>query len=231
MTVKLHEVPIRRYIGASTDTKPTTIVSKGTTSEVPIGSTFYEYDTELLYITYDGTNWVRKGAIVHGRVKTVSVTKALVGGACIAGDVLSESTTAGAAWTFAAIAGENGGSGYITKVHAILETAAKTPRLVVFLFIATPTCTLNDNAPNTALLHTDLANYVGKVDLPAMETIPAAGAGDSEAVATPSTTGSLPLAFTCASGADDLYAVVATRDAVTPTATDDLVIRLTVEQY
>jgi hypothetical protein len=35
------------------DTKPTT---------VPIGSTFLEYDTNILFITYDGTNWVSKAA-------------------------------------------------------------------------------------------------------------------------------------------------------------------------
>jgi len=63
MTVKQLERPIRRYIGASTDTKPTTIISGGVaTSEVPIGSTFYEYDTGVMYITYDGANWEIKAA-------------------------------------------------------------------------------------------------------------------------------------------------------------------------
>ncbi len=163
-----------------------------------------------------------------GLVKTISVTKSLVGGAAAAGDVLSESTSAGTAWAFSRIVRINGGSGYITKVHAICETTALTARLVVFVFTAAPTSELDDNKANTALLHADLANYVGKVDLPAMEDI---GTGDSEAVATPSTVGNLPLAFTCASDADDLFAVVATRDAITPTATDDLVIRLSVDQY
>ena len=43
---------ISRWIGISTDTKPV-----AATSDVPIGSTFHEYDTKLTYITYDGTNW------------------------------------------------------------------------------------------------------------------------------------------------------------------------------
>lgn len=43
---------IKRWIGLSTDTKPV-----AATSAVPVGSTFYEYDTKLCYITYDGTNW------------------------------------------------------------------------------------------------------------------------------------------------------------------------------
>jgi hypothetical protein len=37
-----------RYIGLSTDAKPT---------GVEIGSTFWEYDTNKVYSTYDGTNW------------------------------------------------------------------------------------------------------------------------------------------------------------------------------
>jgi hypothetical protein len=37
------------YVGASTDTKP---------SSVPVGSIFYEYDTHKRFRTYDGTNWI-----------------------------------------------------------------------------------------------------------------------------------------------------------------------------
>ena len=42
------EATIERWIGLSTDSKPT---------GVRIGATFYEYDTKLCYKTYDGTNW------------------------------------------------------------------------------------------------------------------------------------------------------------------------------
>ena len=41
---------IQRYVGLSTDTKPT---------GVPIGSEYLEYNSHVLYITYDGTNWVK----------------------------------------------------------------------------------------------------------------------------------------------------------------------------
>ncbi len=37
------------FVGLSTDTKPT---------GVPVGSDFYETDTQDRYLTYDGTNWV-----------------------------------------------------------------------------------------------------------------------------------------------------------------------------
>ena len=163
-------------------------------------------------------------------IKSVSVTKALEAAvAYTAGDVLSETDTAaaGTAWTFSAIAKANGTSGYITKVQIISETTALTPRLILYLFHTAPTCELDDNAANTALLHADLAKYVGKVDLPAMEDL---GTGDSEAMATPSTVGNLPMAFTCAATADDLIGVLATRDAFTQTATDDMTVIVTVEQ-
>lgn len=51
MTVQLMNT-IQRWIGLSTDTKP---------PSAPVGSTFWEYDTKLEYITYDGgTNWTPK---------------------------------------------------------------------------------------------------------------------------------------------------------------------------
>jgi hypothetical protein len=50
MTVKLIET-VQRFIGASTDTKPT---------GVPCGSTFWEYNTNIEHVTYDGTNWTPK---------------------------------------------------------------------------------------------------------------------------------------------------------------------------
>ena len=42
---------IQRWIGLSTDTKPT---------GVACGCTFWEYDTNAEYVTYDGTNWMVK---------------------------------------------------------------------------------------------------------------------------------------------------------------------------
>jgi hypothetical protein len=164
------------------------------------------------------------------RLVTVSVTKALESASAYAAeDVLSESDTpdAGTAWTFSAIAKVNGGTGYIEKAQAICETTAITPRLCLYLFNATPTSELDDNAANTALLHADLSKYVGRIDFPALSDF----GGDSEAVVVPSSYGSLPLAFECASGADDLYGILVTRDAFTNTATNDMTIKLTVMQY
>ena len=54
MTVKTIVTP-RKFIGLSTDTKPT----DGATAVRP-GSTFYETDTFDMYVTRDGTNWSLK---------------------------------------------------------------------------------------------------------------------------------------------------------------------------
>lgn len=48
MAVKLMTT-IKNFIGLSTDTKPT---------DAPTGSTFWAYDTGVLFKTYDGTNWM-----------------------------------------------------------------------------------------------------------------------------------------------------------------------------
>jgi hypothetical protein len=42
------ELGVERFIGLSSDSKPTSVL---------IGSTFTEYDTGNIYKTYDGTNW------------------------------------------------------------------------------------------------------------------------------------------------------------------------------
>jgi hypothetical protein len=51
MAVKLITPNAKQYIGLSTDTKPTGVV---------IGSAFWAYDTNITFITYDGTNWMPK---------------------------------------------------------------------------------------------------------------------------------------------------------------------------
>ena len=76
---------IKRFIGASTDTKPT---------DAPPGSTFYEYDTNLMCITYDGTNWTAKGATDTLKTTTMDIQQAaddyvLLG--AVGGPVLIES--------------------------------------------------------------------------------------------------------------------------------------------
>lgn len=171
---------------------------------------------------------------VSGVLKEVRVTKALDAslGAYAANDVVSEedcATTGASAWTFSAVARANGEYGYIVGATIISESENVTPRLTLFLFNAAPTgCNLLDNTANTAPDSEDLAKYVGKIDISALESL---GTTDSVATVTPSTVGNLPLAFKCAAAADDLFGVLVTRDVFTQTPTDDLTIVLLVEQY
>ena len=173
---------------------------------------------------------VSRQAIFSTEKVTVSVTKALVAaGDYGANDVMSENASAGTAWTFSGVASGNGGSGTIVKAIALLETTALTPALTLFLFTALPTSELDDNKANTAVLHADEANFVGRITFPAMADL---GTGDSESMVTPSlTSGNIPLTFNCATGDSALYGVVVTRDAITGEAAgEDLIIKLTVER-
>lgn len=149
-----------------------------------------------------------------------------------ANDVMSAdecATTGGEVWTFSACGRAASAYGYITKAVAITETESVTPRLTVFLFNEAPTgCNLVDNVANTAPDCADTAKYQGKIDFPAMECL---GTSDSNAIATPSTLGNLPLSFKCSTANTNLYGVVVTRDAATITAADHLKIALTIEQY
>lgn len=183
---------------------------------------------------YDGTNFRpllidTNGKLLTTNIKTVSVTKALAAaGNYDAEDVMCEHATTGVAWTFAALARANGGTGRIIKAHALWETTALTPRLTLYLFNAAPTTELDDNKANAAPAFADLAQYVGKIDFPAMEDL----GGMSESIATPSTYGNLPLDFECAAAADDLIGILVTRDAITgEVAEASLTIRLTAEQF
>lgn len=60
----LLETTIKRFTGLSTDTKPT---------GVPPGSYFWAYDTNTIFKTYDGTNWLSQTArsIVQASVETM----------------------------------------------------------------------------------------------------------------------------------------------------------------
>lgn len=169
---------------------------------------------------------------VSGVYKEVQTTVAIdaTGGAYTANDVVSDDDTAssGAFWTFAAVARANAAGGYITKANIQVETESVTPRMSLYLFHTAPTSELDDNAPNLAPDDADKAKYVGKIDFPALE---GTATTDSNQTVTPSTVGGLPLGFSCAAAADDLYGILVTRDAVTLSAGEDITITLGIDQY
>lgn len=167
---------------------------------------------------------------VGGKERSVSVLRTLAAaGNYDAEDVLSDSAAngAGTAITFTGLAKSKGGSGHVTGGSILCSTTALTPKLTLFLFSDTPTCELDDNAANTAVLAADQANYVGQIDFKAMSDL---GTGLSGTIATMSTAGNLPLSFTCKSDSNALYGVLVTRDAITDEAANMTVnIRLTAD--
>ncbi len=224
MAIKRIVAP-ERFIGLSTDSK----VSDGSTSIRP-GATVLEYDTGDMYVTYNGADWVLKSDEVRGKLKQVTASIPLASlGTYSAYDVMSNSTDSGTTFAFPAIGRSNGAGGYITEAAVSLDTTGVTPRLTMFLFNALPIGgTIRDNVLNLHVQETDLDKSQRKIDWVATETL---NSGASEAVATPSTYGNLPLPFICASNADDLYGVLVTRDAVILGTGGTATVSLIVEQY
>ncbi len=156
----------------------------------------------------------------------VSVTKALAAaGAYAAEDVLSESATIGTAWEFARIVPAFNASARIVKALVISETPTIIPALTLYLFTAAPTSAVNDNIANTALIHADLANFIGRLDFPILQDL----GGDSEAILTPAVAGNLPLAFQVTGVTTSIFGILVTRDAFTQVATRDMTVKLTAE--
>ncbi len=152
---------------------------------------------------------------IGGRGITISVLRTIAAaGDYAVEDVVSDSVAngTGTAISFTSIGKNKGASGYITKAIILCSVTALTPRFTLFLFRNTPTCELDDNAANTAVLAADQGDFVGSIDFPAMEDL---GTGMSQAIATPNTSGNLPLEFNCDADDDTLYGVLVTRDAIT----------------
>ena len=158
-----------------------------------------------------------RDVLLHGLparyiAKVSQATKLLAAaGDYAAEDVMSESASAGTVWEFPDLVSDKGGHGYITKAMAFLSTTALTPRIALYLFDEAPTSALNDNVANTAVLIADRLHYQGRILLPAMGDL----GGESEAIATPSTSGNLPLEFKCGPDSRSLFGIAVTRDAIT----------------
>ena len=209
-------------VGLSTDTKPS--------GQTPL-STFYEYDTFLSYVTYDGTNWVIDTRGSKSLPLEVRVSKAIdaSGGVYAAGDVVNDDDccTTATAWTFANMAAVVGGYGVITGATLINETENQAVQYELILFNTTPTGELMDNAANNNPIKADRAKWVGTIAFPASVARGAATA--TTTVASPSTMGTLPLFYKCAAASTTLYGVLLTRTIYTQTATDDVEIAVQVE--
>ena len=152
---------------------------------------------------------------VGGRTATVSVLRTLAAaGNYDAEDVMSDDADngEGTAITFTGVGRTKGTAGKIVQASILCSTTALTPRLTLYLFSSTPTCELDDQAANTAVLAADQAKFVGQIDFPAMSDL---GTGMSGTISTMSTWGNLPIYFVCEEDSANLYGVLVTRDAIT----------------
>lgn len=117
MTTGTLVTSIKRYVGISTDTKPTII------TDCPVGSTFYETDTGEMYIANAAATWVIKG----DHVQLSESYPAQATPFTVTGD-----SGANAAQTITKAA-EVGKSHYITAIEVVLTGAAAASAISVKL--------------------------------------------------------------------------------------------------
>ncbi len=167
--------------------------------------------------------------LIAGKLITSSVKKNLEanGSAHAAGDVLSETDTAsaGTAWHFKNVVPYEGGSGYIVKARAETQVESQTYRIALQLYTRNPSgAELDDNAAAASPTPADAPYFLDEILLPDLHS-----RGDnSYSVATPSTSGNLPLSFTCEGQSRDLWVVAIAVTATTHTATEYLKLELSI---
>ena len=234
MTTTL-ETTIHRYIGLSTDTKPTytRFVAGSDPYDTPTGSTYYCYDTGEMWVTYDGETYVPKDQITSGRIAKITQTKKIpTSNVYNVGMAIAENETSGTAWSFTNVVPQNAGSGYIVSASIISQAVNIVPTTQLQLYSAAPTFNTYDHVLTTGLTYTDAANgiFLGKIEFPALANI-AATTGVPTALVTPSTAGNLPLSFNCAAGSRTIYGVLVANTVFTPVANNSVIVSLTIEQY
>ncbi len=151
------------------------------------------------------------------------------GSAHSAGDVLSETDTAGLGtpWVIKNAARENGGSGRIHKAQLETEVESQTFRVAMQVYTAYPDgAELDDNAAASSPNPTNHQFFEDEIEMPALHS----RGDDSYAVATPSTVGNLPLDFTCEPDSRDLHLILIAVDATTFTAGERLTAKFKIEQ-
>lgn len=122
-----------------------------------------------------------------------------------AADILSESTSAGSAYTFTGLA-ESDGGGIICRAVVNLSVAAATTRLRLWLFTANPSASaLNDNAA-LSIVAADRLKQIGFIDFPALVNIGTISFAQNTDIRLP---------FQTAAGVGVLYGILQTLDAFT----------------
>jgi hypothetical protein len=168
-------------------------------------------------------------------LKMVTASKTIpAAGNYTANDVVSENATIGTAWRFVDVSKRDGRGFRIINAHMTWSKSggitAIIPRTTLFLFKQLPTSELRDNEANTAPIYADIlsASYIKAIDFPALRSL----GGSPSTLATPSTSGNLPLDIILPAGMTDIYGILVITDAETnETASTLVTIELLIEQY
>lgn len=177
-------------------------------------------DYANLSVTSDGSLRTAPSVIgyqtsVHGTVG--GATTIAAAGDYTAGDILSNSTSVGAAWLFTGLARTSGGSGTIYNAEIECSVDTLTPRFRLWLFNSNPSnSVLNDNAAKS-IVAADRSKIIGYIDFPAMIDIGTVSYTQNQ---------DSRVGFV-ASGSADIYGILETLDAITnESASMTLQIRL-----
>jgi hypothetical protein len=157
---------------------------------------------------------------------TVTKTRPADTTAYSAGDVISESTSAGTHWKFTSVVFRNGASGKITRAVLTDDDTGDTFQCVLLLFAVAPTGNLDDNAANTEPLAGTEDDFIGAIEFAALKDL---GTGFSYAVGVPGDS-KLPMPFKCASGETAIYGVLVGLGTPTPSSGQIFRIILQIEQ-
>jgi hypothetical protein len=176
-----------------------------------------DYDKPLIHVIDTGGN--RVPAILGSLIPvSATFTRPADTAAYAALDTVSNSTSAPTVLTFANIARVSGGSGYLVKARLMTNLSTDTKRYRLHLFYVAPTA-INDNSPYT-LLYANAANRIGEVTFNACTT---EGTGSTAAR---SMRDDFRLSFNT-SGSRDLYGILETLDAGTPSSAQQYFIEIT----
>lgn len=248
------------FFGLASDTKPT-VASHDGLPEPTRGSLFLEYDTDIVSVTYDGTNWVVRDLLVRlvagsvaigdvdvtsiaagtnrigqvsGTLKEVRVSQVIDGslGAYTAGDVVGADDCCTTLAVVWTFDVARVAGGYGYITGATLVNETENQAVQYDLLLFNATPT-GELRDNAANDNPLKADRSKFIGVVSFPFSVARGATVATyAQASPTTTNSnLPMPFKCAAGVTTILGVLVTNTAYTQTATDDIEITLEIEQF
>lgn len=149
-------------VAGATDTG---VVALAKRVNIPAAVTPANGDWVFLQVDANGALWTKRGQVT---VKGANKTRPADTTAYTAGDVISESTSAGTGFTVSNVVPISAGGGWFTRIVVRCSKISITPRIRVHIFDSTPANTVfNDNAPATTVYAASITE-IATVDLPAM---------------------------------------------------------------